>query len=186
MKMITKKDIGKRVSATGYKSGVPFTGTGKIVHMEHGIMGVQFDKELDFGHNCDGKAKDGYGWYVTTKDAELIPCPGIRLETEKVVECNGDLSRKITKVKMLKSAKLPGKYLQGKRPIVYLGWDGENIFCSNSESAMSRYMIGETLTEKEFQVLLTHCHKAGDHLMDVNRELAAKKAEWNGVETFII
>jgi hypothetical protein len=110
---------------------------------------------------------------------------GIRIETEKIVESNDNLYRKITEFKALPEEKLPLKYLDGELPVVY---QENNILRiknapDNLDGHYSQYEIVE---EKEFQDILKHCHIAGQHLKNVNKEIAKKKSEWNGTETFVI
>ena len=113
---------------------------------------------------------------------------GIRIETEKIVRGTGELCRKITTIKALDRGHLPEKYLKSDQPILYANNCGSLILENRGKSVCvcTRYAKNELVNEEEFQALLNHCHKAGDHLMSVNADLKAKRAIWNGEETFII
>lgn len=41
-----------------------------IVEITNGFAGLEYDFDIK-GHGCDGKAKYGYGWYVSLKDIQL-------------------------------------------------------------------------------------------------------------------
>ena len=111
----------------------------------------------------------------------------IRIETEKIVRGDGYLYRKIVAVKMLTDGEVPALYTEGEKPIVYLGFTGKVIYAVNrGTEVLYRYEVGNMYLEDNFQSLLDHCRKAGDHLMTVNAELKAKRADWNGKETFVI
>ncbi len=110
---------------------------------------------------------------------------GIRIETEKIVNGKGELTRKLVDIKCLEKSALPDKYLGGDKPIVYQV--GNDLYARHITTDLWEvYLIREIVSEAEFQALLNHCHKAGDHLMSVNADLKAKRAIWNGEETFII
>ena len=189
--MITKADIGKLVIVNGERSGETFKNEkGKIVRISNdNNIGIEFQKERPFFHACKGSGKYGYCWYVTEKNItfeESKKMTGIRIETEKMVRSDNKITRKITGFKALKKEKLPEMYWAGERPIVHEGNIYDIVIRNKTKGLNGTYRIGEIIEEEEFQKLLAHCKESGDHLADVNRELAKKREEWNGVETFII
>lgn len=189
--MITEKDIGRRVIVNGEVSRVNFhNDIGTIIEVNPEaipMIGIKFDRQIMGLHDCGNMCKWGYGYYVhehniTFKEDNM---KGIRIETEKIVNDDGELVIKILSIKCLKKGKLPEIYLEGKEPIVYIY--ESDFYCENRKETLDQfYSIGELLTRNEFRDLLEHCHAAGDHLLAVNAELKAKKATWNGKETFII
>lgn len=58
-------DIGVRVKSKGS------IGAGTIVHISGQHLGVEFDKNHG-GHDCNGKAKRGHGWYYHATEIELL------------------------------------------------------------------------------------------------------------------
>jgi hypothetical protein len=109
----------------------------------------------------------------------------IEIKTEKIVRNDGTLCRKLADVKMIQSNKLPEIYMESKKPVVFKGLVHNKVFCRNTEGR-ENYEIGGTYTDDEIQTLIDHCRAAGDNLMECNRILAEKKANWHGEETFII
>jgi len=114
----------------------------------------------------------------------------IKIETKKVVPGNGVESREILHVEALKEKELPSAYRWSKnRPTVYMGakFNGTRFLIlkvpSGSDEAIT---CGNTIEEQKFQEIITLIHAAGEHLADINRELARKREEWNGAETFVI
>lgn len=69
---MNKFKIGDRVVHAG---GGPFGGCkGTIVcGAEKGMPGVEFDIYSWQGHDCDGHAKDGHGWWVLKERLVLLP-----------------------------------------------------------------------------------------------------------------
>jgi hypothetical protein len=190
---ITEKDVGRRV-IVNIPDKPPFIENekGEIISIESGYsenIGIKFDKKDTRFHTCSGKTKMGFGYYVDdyniTFEKESKKMTGIRIETEKIVESNGNLSRKITEFKALPEDKLPLKYLDGKLPVVYQ--ENNRLKFENAPDNLDgHYSRYEIVEEKEFQDILKHCHIAGQHLKNVNKEIAKKKSEWNGTETFVI
>lgn len=181
-------NIGKRVIVNGVCSGINLKNAkGTIIEDNISDYGIKFDEPNERLWEVDGEDR---GWYVKTNNVKFVKenkrMTGIQISTEKIVESDGTLSRKITGFKALASGKLPKKYLEGERPICFL--KNGNLYVSNrAEDFYHGYFrVFEIVTEDDFQKLLDHCHKAGDHLMDVNRELAEKRTEWHGKETFVI
>lgn len=35
-------------------------------------IGVEWDFQLEGGHNCNGRCKQGYGWYVDISDVRVV------------------------------------------------------------------------------------------------------------------
>jgi hypothetical protein len=190
---ITEKDVGRRV-IVNIPDKPPFIENekGEIISIESGYsenIGIKFDKKDTRFHTCSGKTKMGFGYYVDdyniTFEKESKKMTGIRIETEKIVESNGNLSRKITEFKALPEDKLPLKYLDGKLPVVYQ--ENNRLKFENAPDNLDgHYSRYEIVEEKEFQDILKHCRLAGKHLKNVNKEIAQKKLEWNGTETFVI
>lgn len=111
----------------------------------------------------------------------------IKIETEKIVEGNGNLSRILVNFTALKKNALPEKYLNGTKAVVYT--DGScRLICVKGtvKNLDPMFNTGEVIKEDHFQRLLAHCQVAGEHLKEVNQELAEKRATWNGKETFCI
>ena len=111
----------------------------------------------------------------------------IKIETEKIVEGNGNLSRILVNFTALKKGHLPEKYIDGKKSVVYM--DGSrSLICVKGtvKNLDPMFNTGEVIKEDHFQRLLAHCQAAGEHLKEVNQELAEKRATWNGKETFCI
>ena len=191
--MITEKDIGRRVIVNGAHTNQFFTNEkGKIIRIHNSnIIGIEFDHKIPGLHTCDGMGKNEQCWYVSEKnitfEKENEKMTGIRIETEKIVEGTGRLSRKITGFKALKKEKLPDMYTKGKRPICFVNrYNDLEINNRAADFKHGFFQAGEIVSEDDFQKLLEHCHKAGDHLKEVNQELAEKQAQWKGTETFII
>ena len=62
--------IGDRVLVNGSIDGTTFKNEkGAIIAFESGIppIGIKFDRNIR-GHDCDGRVKDGYGYYVYKKN----------------------------------------------------------------------------------------------------------------------
>lgn len=38
----------------------------------YGLIGVEWDKKIGIGHNCDGHCKSGHGYYVLEGAIELV------------------------------------------------------------------------------------------------------------------
>ena len=181
---------GQKVIVNGRMDGVPFNNVKGVINSKpilSGRIGITFEKKEDFYHTCDGKCKDGYGFYVGTDMVTFQNTRGIKIETEKIVVSDGELYRKILSIKMLKADKLTDLYLNSSDEIVFLSHDGKNIRCANGkDGVLFEYSIGWKYIEVEMQALLGHCHKAGDNLMQCNKTLKERKENWKGTETFII
>jgi hypothetical protein len=173
---ITEKDVGRRV-IVNIPDKPPFIENekGEIISIESGYsenIGIKFDKKDPRFHSCSGATKMGFGYYVDdyniTFEKESKKMTGIRIETEKIVESNGNLSRKITEFKALPEDKLPLKYLDGKLPVVYQ--ENNRLKFENAPDNLDgHYSRYEIVEEKEFQDILKHCHIAGQHLKNVNK-----------------
>lgn len=190
--MITKKDIGQRVVVNGNVGDEQFCNEkGIIISVDNGRppVGVRFDRKKKEWHDCEGSTDHNQGFYVNEENItfEEEKMTGIRIETEKIVDGYGKICRKITGFKALPEKKLPAMYLKGERPVCFINNNKHLALANRAEDFTDSYFtIDEIVPEKNFQKLIEHCHKAGDHLKDVNQELARKKAEWNGIETFVI
>jgi hypothetical protein len=190
--MITEKDIGKRVIVNGTANGVKFENEEGVINSLKGyFVGVTFNHFNARFHHCYEKCVEGYGWFVTediiTFKKENKKMTGIRIETEKVVDDTGILCREILKIKALSKDKLPDIYLLSEGPIVWKF--GVNLHLENVKNQIHSHcniMQGERYSEEFFEKCLDHCRAAGDNLMECNRRLAEKKANWHGEETFII
>lgn len=67
--------VGDQVIGIGEYDDVNVDGLmGRIVKKKKYIYGVEWEKKiLPDGHNCDGKAKQGYGWFVKEKNLKKRP-----------------------------------------------------------------------------------------------------------------
>jgi hypothetical protein len=201
---ITKADIGRRVVVNGEVSGIVFKNEyGVIVNESYEDYGIQFDNYNPKLHDLGGK--EGHGWYVDKDKVTFIDkenkenkenkekekkmkkskrCTGIRIETEKVIMVSGDFGYKILSVNALTRNKLPWMYLKGE-PCVYLHkptYSKHYLSLGNQKEIK----VGNTYTILKFQELMDYCKKAGDRLMQVNKEIKERKKQWNGKETFVI
>lgn len=63
--------VGMRVKALEDQDGLPITcELGTVVFVGLNI-GIEFDENVE-GHSCDGKAKQGHGWFVPPEKLEII------------------------------------------------------------------------------------------------------------------
>jgi hypothetical protein len=51
---------------------------------DYGRIGVEWDVEVEEGHDLSGACKDRYGWNVNAKEVKLIPSKKIIVEEEVV------------------------------------------------------------------------------------------------------
>jgi hypothetical protein len=181
---------GAKIKKAFYKTGFPI----KVDVLETGLKVLS--------HNClgeekilDTKIRYKDEIYYTKyrflknfrKPSENKKMTGIRIETKKVVDDAGILCREILKIKALPKSKLPDIYLLSDGPIVWKFW--VNLHLENVKNQIHSHcniMQGERYSEEFFEKCLDHCRAAGDNLMECNRILAEKRAEWEGEETFII
>ena len=75
MKMNNEFKVGDRVKAiTEHDHNNAIVGkTGTIVSEYETYGGVEFDKPIDKGHDCNGDSKQGHGWDCGYDCLELIP-----------------------------------------------------------------------------------------------------------------
>jgi hypothetical protein len=196
---ITKADIGRRVEVSGLGSiGNRFyKNKGTIIDFIHPSwppISIKFDEKVG-SHTCNGLCAPMYGYNVTEDMITFIDekekkmkkskrCTGIRIETEKVIMVSGDFGYKILSVNALTRNKLPWMYLKGE-PCVYLHkptYSKHYLSLGNQKEIK----VGNTYTILKFQELMDYCKKAGDRLMQVNKEIKERKKQWNGKETFVI
>lgn len=73
--------IGDRVRGKGIQDGVDFSEQYGTIYTDdlHKNLAVEWDRSIydissgiKCGHNCDGKTKDGYGWFISKDNLELI------------------------------------------------------------------------------------------------------------------
>ncbi|HLC67063.1 MAG TPA: hypothetical protein VJK52_05480, partial [Candidatus Nanoarchaeia archaeon] len=65
--------VGMRAKVTNQPADNTLMGLeGRIVTIESGMIGVEFDTEIPKGYVLNGKARDGHGWKVRTKDIALM------------------------------------------------------------------------------------------------------------------
>ncbi len=49
-----------------------FGETGTVCAIIAHSVGVRWDKKIYVGHTCDGFCEDGYGWWVRSRDIQLL------------------------------------------------------------------------------------------------------------------
>jgi len=103
----------------------------------------------------------------------------IKIRTEKVIDGNNLLSRRVIYCDLRSFHELPSKYTHDTNAI----WGNSGHVQSASGFLLSK---GEIYTEEEFQKRLTHIHRAGELLKDVNDEKRRLEIDWNGREIFKI
>ena len=69
--------VGDRVRVcTGRNTGV----YGTIIFIDDDPVlpiAVYHGHPVTMGHSCDGRIVDGYGWYYSPEELELIECPAV-------------------------------------------------------------------------------------------------------------
>jgi len=122
---------------------------------------------------------------------------GIRVETIKEINSNGERGYRITKIEALSCEKLPNLYLknQKRRPIVIRNIDSlkavtghffEDGNYHQSSDCQSDYMaVDQFWPIAELEKAMKYIAAAGQHLAECNAELAKKRAEWNGKVVFV-
>ena len=66
-----KFKVGDKVKNIGNTSILQKGMKGKIMVIEKGLIGVEWDKKID-GHSLNGKCKQDYGWWVNENNLELL------------------------------------------------------------------------------------------------------------------
>ena len=113
---------------------------------------------------------------------------GIRIEAIKEVNSKGEYGYRITKIKALTAKELPDAYLDfPAREICFMVQTCCKRFlqCISIEHEKDRLIVGQWIGKHEFLAWQKYISRAGQHLTDVNRELAEKREDWNGLSVFI-
>ncbi len=67
--MTDKFKIGDRVKAISNVAGIELTDKfGKIIAVESGKIGIEFEEYFSAGHDCEGEGKDGHCRWITSFD----------------------------------------------------------------------------------------------------------------------
>lgn len=107
----------------------------------------------------------------------------IELTFEKVVTGAGERRYKLVKATGKSRRDLPALYQRGLH--ASFGDDCVCIF-SDSNDVGCMFEVGSLLTEEKFADLVATLRKCGEHLHEVNAQLAALRAEWHGEVTVVI
>ena len=107
----------------------------------------------------------------------------IVIETEKVVNSDGKLSRKVLKVDLLRREQVPKLYFDNHEPAVAQGGDGIYFGSPHWYVMLSEKHV---YSEEDFQEKMKFVYAAGKNLQKVNAKLAKLREDWNGAETFVI
>lgn len=81
----TKFNIGDRVRWID-ESQPNCTAIGTVVKVNDDLVSVEFDNEIVSGWDCDGLAKDGYGWNIRKKYLELVSPKNELIDTDMDTE----------------------------------------------------------------------------------------------------
>lgn len=119
---------------------------------------------------------------------------GIRIETVREINDNGEQGYKITKIQALANKDLPEMYQDNsERPIAVLGtgWanPGTRLYLYEGKKATYifewDYIWSRFYSCKDMKKINTHIKAAGKHLADVNAHLAKEREAWRGKVTFV-
>lgn len=118
---------------------------------------------------------------------------GIRIETIKEVNDKGEQGYRITKIRALPAKDLPNLYYEEERPVVVLGvgWlnPDNRLYLQIGKKSVCiqgyKYIWPHFYTIENMEKINAHIKAAGQHLADVNRELAEKRKTWAGPVTFV-
>jgi len=111
----------------------------------------------------------------------------IELTFEKVVTGAGERRYKLVKATGKSRRDLPALYQRGLHASFGDGFGDDCVYIfSDPNDVGCMFRVGNLLTEEEFADLVATLRKCGEHLHDVNAQLAALRAEWHGEVTVVI
>jgi len=111
---------------------------------------------------------------------------GIRIEATEEVNGKGEEGYRVTGIEVLEKKELPALYLDGEREVVYrYQWNNGNISLQGYGGSANLLEEGRWCSRDVMEKALAYVRAAGQHLRDVNQELAKKRERWNRKVTFV-
>jgi len=110
----------------------------------------------------------------------------IKINVEKVVLGNGAKMIRLVSFTGLSREDSPILYYDNMKETTTFNSPHKSIYFIKHNLPINIWIIGTSVSEETFELIMAHIKKSGDNLMAVNAHLAELRKSWHGTKTYKI